>query len=54
MYDDLFFLPPDSTETVGEASDPREVSGGGVAPRDGLTQLKGSVEHIIYCNEDNG
>lgn len=23
------------------------------APRDGLTQLKGTVEHIIYCNEDN-
>lgn len=23
-------------------------------PRDGLIQLKGTVEHIIYCNEENG
>ena len=23
-------------------------------PKDGLTQLKGTVEHIIYSNEDNG
>ncbi len=24
------------------------------SPRDGLIRLQGTVEHIIYCNEDNG
>ena len=24
------------------------------SPKDQLTQLKGTVEHIIYANEDNG
>ncbi len=33
----------DASETAGQ-----------MAPRDGLTQIKGTVEHIIYCNEDNG
>ena len=27
---------------------------GSTRPRDGLTQLKGTVEHIIYANEENG
>ena len=46
MYDDLFFLPTEPPEFPGG----KEPEGS----RDGLTQLKGSVEHIIYCNEDNG
>ncbi len=34
---------------------PPEPSGTGKhSPRENLIELKGSVEHIIYCNEDNG
>ncbi len=33
--------------------DPAETPAGAPAARDALTQLKGTVEHIIYCNEDN-
>ncbi len=42
MFEDGWFppLPPEEQETS--------------RPRDGLTQLKGTVEHIIYSNEDNG
>ena len=47
MYDDLFFPLPEPEGMGGDAPY-------GNAPRDGLTRLKGSVEHIIYSNEDNG
>ena len=42
MFEDGWFppIPPEEQETS--------------RPRDGLTQLKGTVEHIIYSNEDNG
>ena len=46
MYDELEFPlpePPGASERSGMTP-----------PRDSLTQLKGTVEHIIYCNEDNG
>lgn len=46
MYDELEFPLP---EPPGESE-----RGGITPPKDGLTQLKGTVEHIIYCNEDNG
>ena len=42
MYDESHFPPIDSAESPA------------ASPKDGLTQLKGSVEHIIYANEDNG
>ena len=42
MYDSSWFPPAEPPE--------QEPS----RPQDGLTQLKGTVEHIIYCNEDNG
>ena len=42
MYDTPWFPPMEPPE--------QEVS----RPKDGLTQLKGTVEHIIYSNEDNG
>lgn len=42
MYDTPWFPPMEPSEQ--EAS----------RPKDGLTQLKGTVEHIIYSNEDNG
>ena len=42
MYDHSWFPPAEAPE--------QEPS----RPHDGLTQLKGTVEHIIYCNEDNG
>ena len=42
MFEDGWFPP----EPPAEPTPPR--------PRDGLTQLKGTVEHIIYANEDNG
>ena len=42
MYDTPWFPPTEPSE--------QEVS----RPKDGLTQLKGTVEHIIYSNEDNG
>ena len=45
MYDELYFPPPEPPEPAAEKP---------TAPKDGLTQLKGTVEHIIYCNEDNG
>ena len=45
MYDDLYFPPAEPSEDMGEKA---------ATPKDGLTQLKGSVEHIIFCNEDNG
>ena len=46
MYDELWFPPADTPEPPEEPAASRA--------RDGLTQLKGTVEHIIYCNEDNG
>ena len=46
MYDDLEFPLP---EPPGGPN-----RGGITPPKDGLIQLKGTVEHIIYCNEDNG
>ena len=42
MFEDGWFPP----ESPNEQESSR--------PRDGLTQLKGTVEHIIYANEDNG
>ncbi len=45
MYDSPWFPPIDLPEPPEQRS---------TAPKDGLTQLKGTVEHIIYCNEDNG
>ena len=42
MYDTPWFPPMEPPE--------QEVN----RPKDGLTQLKGTVEHIIYSNEDNG
>ena len=42
MYDEPHFPPIDPTESPA------------ASPKDGLAQLKGSVEHIIYANEDNG
>ena len=42
MYDEPHFPPIDSNESPA------------ASPKDGLTRLKGSVEHIIYANEDNG
>ena len=45
MYDELYFPLPEPPEPAAERP---------TAPKDGLTQLKGTVEHIIYCNEDNG
>ncbi len=39
--------PPESSPPPGAERAPGR-------PADGLTQLKGTVEHIIYCNEDNG
>ena len=45
MYDDLYFPTDEISEETGEKA---------ATPKDGLTQLKGSVEHIIFCNEDNG
>ena len=41
MYDEPYY--PSTGPTDPAAS-----------PKDGLTRLKGSVEHIIYANEDNG
>ena len=46
MYDELYF--PLQAPSEPSAEQPS------VAPKDGLTQLKGTVERIIYCNEDNG
>ena len=45
MYDELHFPPLEPPEPPTEKAAP---------PKDGLTQLKGTVEHIIFCNEDNG
>ena len=45
MADSLWFAPLDPPEPPEQKS---------TAPKDGLTQIKGTVEHIIYCNEDNG
>ena len=45
MYDELYFPPLEPPEPPTEKASP---------PKDGLTQLKGTVEHIIFCNEDNG
>ncbi|MBQ3507230.1 MAG: ATP-dependent RecD-like DNA helicase [Clostridia bacterium] len=45
MYDMPWFPPVDPPEPPEQKV---------AAPKDGLTQLKGTVEHIIYCNEDNG
>ncbi len=45
MYDAPWFPPIDPPELP----EPKAA-----APKDGLTQLKGTVEHIIYSNEDNG
>ena len=42
MYDTPWFPPQEPPEP--------ELT----RPKDGLTQLKGTVEHIIYSNEDNG
>ena len=42
MYDHPYFPPSE------------EIGGENTAARDGLVQLRGTVEHIIYCNEDNG
>lgn len=42
MYDHSWFPPAEGPEQESNR------------PRDGLIQLKGTVEHIIYCNEDNG
>ena len=42
MYDTPWFPPMEPSE--------QEMN----RPKDGLTQLKGTVEHIIYSNEDNG
>ena len=42
MYDEPYYLP------TAPADSPD------ASPKDGLTQLKGSVEHIIYANEDIG
>ena len=42
MYDSSWFPPTEPPEQESRR------------PQDGLTQLKGTVEHIIYCNEDNG
>ena len=45
MYDQPFFPP----------TDPSDPSAPGLpTPKDGLERLKGTVEHIIYTNEDNG
>ncbi len=46
MYDEFWFPPTDLPEPPEEGAAPKA--------RDGLTQLKGTVENIIYCNEDNG
>ncbi len=46
MYDESWFPPTDMPEPPEEPAESGR--------RDGLTQLKGTVEHIIYCNEDNG
>lgn len=45
MYDQPFFPPQDPMDPPAYGTS---------APKDGLTQLKGTVEHIIYTNEDNG
>ena len=42
MYDEPYYPPTDPADSPA------------ASPKDGLTQLKGSVEHIIYANEDNG
>ncbi|MBO5510642.1 MAG: ATP-dependent RecD-like DNA helicase [Clostridia bacterium] len=42
MYDEPYYPPADPAD------------GSAASPKDGLTRLKGSVEHIIYANEDNG
>lgn len=42
MYDEPYYPPTDPAD------------GSAASPKDGLTRLKGSVEHIIYANEDNG
>ena len=42
MYDEPYYPPADPAD------------GSAASPKDGLTRLKGTVEHIIYCNEDNG
>ena len=49
MYDPMFFPPPDGMEVEASPAPEKDADS-----RDGLTQIKGSVEHIIYCNEDNG
>ena len=48
MFDDPF-----SPGGYDPAGDPGMIPGS-TRPRDGLTQLKGTVEHIIYANEENG
>ena len=48
MYDDPF-----SPNGYDPAAAPGMIPGS-TPPRDGLTQLKGTVEHIIYANEENG
>ncbi len=45
MYDQPFFPPMDPPEPPGAPTD---------SPKDNLTRLKGTVEHVIYANEDNG
>ena len=42
MYDEPYYPPTDPAD------------GSAASPKDGLTRLKGTVEHIIYANEDNG
>ena len=42
MYDEPYYPPTDPADSPA------------ASPKDGLAQLKGSVEHIIYANEDNG
>ena len=42
MYDEPYYPPTDPADSPA------------ASPKDGLAQLKGTVEHIIYANEDNG
>ncbi len=42
MYNEPYYPPTDPAD------------GSAASPKDGLTRLKGTVEHIIYANEDNG
>ncbi len=54
MSDELFWSPEDAPLPEPPSGVPGSGKATASAARDSLTQLKGTVEHIIYVNDDNG